>query len=116
MDQIKYDLIITIVNRGFADQVMDAAKAAGATGGTILHARGAGVHETDLFFGVPIQPEKELVLTLVPAQSRIEIMQSIVKQAGLNTQGRGLTFSLPVLDMAGVVHLMGETKDELPQE
>ena len=61
----KFDLIVTIVNRGFADEVMNAARAAGAHGGTILWARGSGVHETEKFFGISIQPEKELVLILV---------------------------------------------------
>ena len=58
--QRKFDLIITVVNRGFTDDVMHAAKSAGATGGTIMHARGTGIHEAERFFGVSIQPEKEL--------------------------------------------------------
>ena len=58
-----FELIVAIVNRGFSDLVMDAARKAGASGGTILHGRGTGVHEAAQFFGVAIQPEKELVLT-----------------------------------------------------
>ena len=60
-----HDLILTIVDRGFADDVMDAAKSAGARGGTILHARGTGAQEAEKFFGIVVQPEKELVMILV---------------------------------------------------
>ena len=62
-----FELIITIINRGFSEDVVDAAKSAGAQGGTVLHARGTGVHEAEKFFGISIQPEKEMVLTLVPS-------------------------------------------------
>ena len=101
-----YALIVTILNRGFADQAMDAAKRAGAHGGTVLHARGSGVHEAEKFFGVQIQPEKEVVLILVQTGAKDEIMRAIVREAGLNREGRGLTFALPVDDVAGIVHLM----------
>ena len=60
----RFDLIVTIVNRGISDLVMDAARAAGASGGTILHGRGTGVHEAERFFGIEIQPEQESVLSL----------------------------------------------------
>lgn len=103
-----FELIISIVNQGFSDQVMDAARKAGASGGTILHARGAGIHEAEKFFGIAIQPEKEVVLLLVPKVQRAEIMSGIARSAGLNTEGRGLAFSLPVEDVTGIVHLLKE--------
>ena len=103
-----YELIVTIVNRGFSDDVMDSAKAAGARGGTIVHARGTGVHEESKFFGISIQPEKDLVLILAAKALKAPIMKAICAGAGLNTEGRGLSFSLPVTDVAGIVHL---TKD-----
>ena len=108
-----FELLVTIVNRGFSDDVMDAAKAAGARGGTILHARGTGVHEESKFFGISIQPEKDMVLILVTKDQRAEIMKAICVGAGLNTEGRGLTFSLPVADVAGIVHL---TKSDAKSE
>lgn len=101
-----YALIVTILNRGFADQAMDAAKRAGAHGGTVLHARGSGIHEAEKFFGLQIQPEKEVVLILVQVEAKDEIIRAIVQEAGLNKEGRGLTFALPVDDVAGIVHLM----------
>lgn len=109
MDSAKqngYSLIFTVVNRGFSDDVMDAARSAGAHGGTILHARGSGVHEAEKFFGISIQPEKEVVLILVQQQLKQPIMQAICEKAGLNTQGKGLSFAVPVEEVAGIVHLM----------
>ena len=108
----KFDLIVTIVNRGFADEVMNAARAAGAHGGTILWARGSGVHETEKFFGISIQPEKELVLILVRHGEKKEIMQAIGREAGLTKEGKGMSFSLPVDDVVGIVHMMNDLKDK----
>lgn len=106
MNESNYELIITIVNRGFADDVMDAARDAGAQGGTILYARGTGVHEGQKFFGIRIEPEKEVVLTVVPKGEKSTIMKAICKGAGLMSEGRGMSFSLPVENVMGIVHQM----------
>lgn len=103
-----FELIITIVNRGCSDGVMDAAKAAGATGGTILNARGSGVHEAEKFFGVSIQPEKEVILILVKKAQKREVMKEISKNCGLFTEGHGICFSLPVEDVIGIVHMTAQ--------
>lgn len=103
--QREFELVITIVNRGFSGEVMDAAKAAGATGGTVLYARGTGIHEAEQFFGITIQPEKEVVLILTKHETRNAIMKAICKGAGLTTEGHGLSFSLPVDDVMGIVHM-----------
>ncbi|MDD2216785.1 MAG: P-II family nitrogen regulator [Eubacteriales bacterium] len=100
----KYDLIITVLNRGFADTAVEAAKQAGAQGGTIFYARGTGIHEVERFFGVTIQPEKEVIFNLVKHELTKEIMQSIVEKAGLNTPGRGLSFAVPVEEALGIAH------------
>lgn len=100
----KYDLIITVLNRGFADTAVEAAKHAGAQGGTIFYARGTGIHEVEKFFGVTIQPEKEVIFNLVKHELTKEIMQSIVEKAGLNTPGRGLSFAVPVEEALGIAH------------
>ena len=106
-----FDLILTIVNRGFADQVVVAAKSAGAHGGTVLKARGAGVHEAEKFFGISIQPEKEVILTLVRHEIKQDVLHAVAKEAGLNKEGRGLSFSLPVDDVVGIVHMATEKKE-----
>ena len=71
---IKYDLILTVVNRGYADEVMKAAKKAGAFGGTVLNARGTGTNELQEFFGALIQPEKDLIMILTEREKRNDIM------------------------------------------
>ncbi|MGI6097230.1 MAG: P-II family nitrogen regulator [Dethiobacteria bacterium] len=91
-----YHLIVTIVNSGYFEQVMEAAKAAGATGGTLVHARGLGSKEAVKYLGITIQPEKDLVLILAPQEKRNAIMERIVREVGLNTAGKGICFSLPV--------------------
>ncbi|MDR0817928.1 MAG: P-II family nitrogen regulator [Clostridiales Family XIII bacterium] len=97
-----YSLIMTIVNRGYADQVVDASREAGARGGTILYARGTGIHETEKFMDIDIQPEKEIVLTLVRRESLRPIIHSILEAAGLRTKGRGISITLPVTDVVGI--------------
>lgn len=100
--QKQYDCILTIVSRGFADQVVDAAREAGAHGGTVFFARGTGIHEIEKFFSISIQPEKELVLNVVDRNNAPAVMDAIVEAAGLSTEGRGLTFSLPIDDIVGI--------------
>ena len=100
--ETKYNLIITVVNRGFADQVIDAAREAGARGGTVIYARGTGVHEMEKFLNISIQPEKELILTIVKKSDAKEVTQAIVHSAGLKTEGRGICFSLPITDLVGI--------------
>lgn len=101
----KYDLIVTIIKQGYSDYVIDASKSAGATGGTVLNARGTGVHEKSSFMGINIHPEKEVVLTLVKRERRNAIMQEICDKASLNLEGNGVCLSLPVNNVTGISHV-----------
>lgn len=98
----RYELIVTVINRGFADDVMDAAKRAGAFGGTVINGRGTGSHEQQKFFGAIVQPEKELVLILTGHDDRAAIMEAIGLDAGLSKKGTGICFSLPVDSVVGI--------------
>ena len=98
---MKHDLIITIVNKGYADLVMDAARSKGARGGTIINARGTA-SSVETFFNISIEPEKEMVFIVVNNENRREIMEEITLKAGLKTVGQGVTFSLPVSDAIGL--------------
>lgn len=100
------NVIITIVTRGFADKVMESAKSAGAEGATIFNARGNGIHETDTILGVSIQPEKEVVMIVVRKNIRKKVMRAICVDCGMNEEGRGLCFSLPIEEIGGINHLM----------
>lgn len=101
-DKNNYDLIVAIINKGFTDLVMEAAKEAGARGGTTFVARGTGNKEMGEFFGIVIQPEKEIVFILVEEEIKDKVLLSIYKGAGLDTQGSGIAFSIKVDDVVGL--------------
>ena len=96
-----YELILAIANEGCTDLVMDAARAAGAGGGTVLHAKGTGGKDAGKFFKVSIAQEKEIVLIVAKADEKAEIMRSILLEAGPDSEAGAIVFSLPVTDVAG---------------
>ena len=97
-----HELILCIVNTGFSETVMEAAKDAGARGGTILNGRGTANKEAESFFHIAIQPEKEIVLILVPLNVKDAVLHSLYEKAGLDTMGQGIAFSLPVDNVVGL--------------
>lgn len=101
-EQKKYDLILTIVERGHSDFVVDAARDAGASGSSILHGVGTNPQNQSSFLGVSLQPEKDLVLTLVKREDKKSIMNTIAIRTNLNTEGKGICFSLPVDEVMGI--------------
>lgn len=106
----EHDLIVAITAQGYADEVMDVARAAGATGGTIMKVRGAGAQKAEKFFGVTIQPEKEFLFIVSKVEQRREIMSAIVAQRGMHTEANTIVFSLPVSDIAGISFDNPETR------
>ena len=101
-DDIVYHAITTIVEKGNAELVIDAATKAGAKGGTIINARGSGVHETQKLFNMEIEPEKEMVLIIVEAEKSNEIVASILKGAKIDEHGRGILFIQEVQYALGI--------------
>lgn len=101
MKKFDYELILCIVNAGFSDTIMDAAREAGASGGTVLNARGTANKEAEAFFHITIQPEKEIVMILAPIEIKDDILHALYKNAGLGTASPGIAFSLPVDNVAG---------------
>ena len=98
----KYEVIVVIVNEGHSDKVMDAAREAGARGGTISHARGSGTKEMEKKYGIAITPQKEMLYILVNEKIRDAVMNAVNTAAGLDTLGQGIVFSLPVDNVSGV--------------
>ena len=96
MAENKFELVVCIVNAGFSQNVMEAARAAGAQGGTILRARGSANPEAEEFFDIKIQSDKEMVMILVPKEIKDEVIRTVYKEAGLGEEARGIAFSLPV--------------------
>ncbi len=106
----EYELILCIVNAGFGDAVMDAAHQYGAKGGTVIQARGTANKEAEAFFKITIQPEKEMLMLVVPKGIRDDILHALYHAVGLNTPGHGIAFSLPVDNAIGL------TKRPVPKE
>lgn len=100
--EITHELIVVIANRGHTDQVMDAARSAGAAGGTTIHAKGTGTELARKFLGVSLAAEKEIVFILAKEAARKPIMKAVMTQAGMHTKAQAVTFSLPVTDLAGL--------------
>ena len=100
--EITHELIVVIANRGYTDQVMDAARSAGAAGGTTIHAKGTGTELARKFFGVSLAAEKEMVFILAREADRKPIMKAVIAQAGMRTKAQAVVFSLPVTDLAGL--------------
>ena len=98
----KHEVIFCIVNSGFSELVMDAAKKLGARGGTVINARGTASKEAETLFGITIQPETEIVMILVPSAIKDDVMHALYKEAGLNSRGQGIAFAMPVDGVAGI--------------
>lgn len=107
----RYELILAIANEGCTDMVMDAARAAGAKGGTVLHGKGTGAKNAENFFKVSIASEKEMILIVASAGQKSAIMSSIVKTAGPGTDAGAIVFSLPVSEVAGFSFMDAESAE-----
>jgi len=98
----EFELIICIVNQGFSEEVMQAAKECGARGGTVINARGTAKAEAEEQFHISINPEKEIVLILSKIEIKDAILHAIYTKVGLNSPGQGIAFSTPVDDVVGI--------------
>ena len=100
--EFKHEVIFCIVNAGFSEAVMDAAREVGARGGTVLHASGTANTDAEKIFGITIQPEKDVVMILVSSEIRDKVLHALYESAGLKTEGQGIAFALPVQDVVGL--------------
>lgn len=105
-------LIVSIVRRGWGSTVLQASVKAGAQGGTVVFGRGAGINEHEKIFGMSIEPEKEIVLTIVYADQVQRILEEIVRAAELNETGKGIAFVLSVEEVVGVAHFMRQSRGD----
>ena len=107
---MKFELVVVVVNANYSEIAMDAAREAGARGGTIVHARGTGTKVMEEKYGIIITPEKDMILILVSEETRDPILNAVYKAVGLATDGQGIAFSLPVSDVVGLK--FDSSKDE----
>ena len=105
VEKTPFDLIVVLANYGANELVMDAARSAGAKGGTVIHAKGTGVGFAEKFFGVTLSVEKEVILIITNAEQKHEIMRAIMEKAGLSSKAHSVVFSLPVSQVSGIMAL-----------
>ncbi len=97
-----HELIVVIADQGNIELIMDAARGAGAYGGTVIHAKGTGMEQAEKFMGVSLAAEKEMIFIVTRKEQKNEIMRAIMEKAGLNSRAKSIVFSLPVTDTAGL--------------
>lgn len=102
MTDNEYSMIMAIVNQGFSEDVMNAARPKGASGGTVFHSRRVGNEEAMKFWKISVQEEREVVLILAQKEDKLAIMQEIGRQCGMNSKAQGIVMSLPVDGIAGL--------------
>lgn len=102
MKDIEYEMIVCIVNAGFSGEVMDIARREGATGGTIIHARGTANPNAEKEFQITINPEKDMIILIVKTEIKDNILKAIYNEVGLGSDANGVAFSLPVTNVVGI--------------
>jgi len=111
-EEVKFNLIVTIVNKGKSEDVVKASKKAGAEGATIIFGRGQGIHEKAKIFGIQIEPEKDIILSLIEREKSDVVLQAISDAAELNKPSNGIAFVIAVDKTAGICHeLKGYIKE-----
>ena len=107
-----HEVIFAIVNSGYAEDVMDIAREQGVRGGTILNARGVVKEEAAAFFGITLHQDKEILMMVVEKSIRDNVLNAIYKQMGMAKKAKGIAFSLPVSDVAGLVQIEEKKEQE----
>ncbi len=102
MCETNYALLMVILEKGHAETVMDAARKAGAGGGTVVHAKSTETEIAQKFFGLSIAAEKEIIYIVVNKKDKDEVMRSIMEKAGMHTEAHAAIFSVPVTDVVGL--------------
>ena len=101
-----HEVVFAIVNSGFAEDVMEVAREQGVRGGTILNARGVVKEDAAAFFGITLHADKEILMMVVEKEIRDQVLNAIYKEMGMAKKAKGIAFSLPVSDVAGLAPKM----------
>ena len=96
------EMVVVVMERGYTNVAMDAARKAGARGGTVISARGIAEDEVRQFFGIEIQAEKEIVFLIVKSEEKQAVMTAMMKAVGMNTRSKGIVLSLPLSSAIGL--------------
>ena len=106
-----HEVIFAIVNSGFAEDAMEVAREQGVRGGTILNARGVVNEEAAAFFGITLHEDKEILMMVVEKGIRDKVLNAIYKEMGMAKKAKGIAFSLPVSDVAGLAPAMPDPEE-----
>lgn len=96
--------IVTIIERGKGDKVVDVSKKAGATGATVFYGRGTGELEAKQLFNIHVESMKEVVLILTEKSKEQAIKDAIVEANNLKKPGTGVIFTFPISSIIGLHH------------
>ena len=112
MKTTEHEVILAIVNSGFAEEVMEVAREKGVRGGTIINARGVAREDAAAFFGITLHADKEILMMVVEKDIRDDVLNALYKQMGMAKKAQGIAFSLPVSDVAGLVQIEEKKSEE----
>ncbi|NOH14920.1 P-II family nitrogen regulator [Clostridium cochlearium] len=94
--------IVTIVERGKANSLVEQAKKVGAKGATVFYGRGTGDEEIKKYFNFHIESSKEIIIILSEDSRSEEIINTLVEKGGLNKPGKGILFTFPLSKVIGI--------------
>ena len=110
---MRFKLILSSVKTGITDHIVDAAKEAGATGATIIPARGTGVHEAKTFFGLSLEAQTDIIMFLVEEHLVVKILDTIKEAGEFHKPGTGIAFVVPIDHVVGLESQMERFKEEV---
>lgn len=110
---MKFKIILSAVKNDKTDKVVDAAKAAGATGATVISARGTGIREAKTFFGLTLEAQTDIIMFLIEEHAVKTILAAINSAGEFNKPGTGIAFVLPVENVIGLESQMQKFKEEV---
>lgn len=111
-----HEVILAIVDAGFAEEAMEVAREQGVRGGTILNARGVARADAAAFFGITIHQEKEILMMVVEKDIRDNVLNALYKEMDMAKKAKGIVFSLPVSDVAGLIQIEEKKQEEKKDE
>lgn len=101
-ENVTYKAIFAIVEKGQAEDLMEVAEKNGARGGTVIHARGAGIHEHEVLFNIQVEPEKDILMIISETDTAVEIVQALNKEFRIEEPGNGMLFVMDVSEAVGM--------------
>ena len=110
---MKFKVVLASVKADITDRVVDAAKEAGATGATIIPARGTGIHEAKTFFGLSLEDQSDIIMFLIEEHVVNTILDAIKTAGEFHKPGTGIAFVLPVEQVTGLESQMERFKEEV---